>query len=499
MDQNVVDYLDKFAVSDAVRKEISGTSQMYIDGEFTDGQSKGTIDVIEPSTEGRLTDVVAGTEADVDAAVAAARRAFESGPWAEMMPAERERILMGLADLMEAHADTLAQIETIDNGKPISTCKDFDIMSSAGIMRYMAGWATKYEGSTKSVSSPGLFSYTLKEPIGLVAAISPWNWPLLVAMMKCAAPLAAGCTVVLKTSEITPLSSAYFAKLTKEAGIPDGVFNIVTGDGGVVGDYLARHPGVDKVSFTGSTATGRSVGEAAASHYAPCTLELGGKSPMVAFEDADLEAIAETCRWSIYLNAGQNCSAGSRLYLHRSVYEQGLEAIKNRISGMVVAPGLDPESEISPVISARQRDRIKRYLEIGANDGKVIFGGDTPDRPGYFINPTLFAVEDNNSPVVQDEIFGPVLVALPFDNEDEVVTMANDNPYGLAASVWTADNSRAQRVSRAIKAGNMFINAHDLSDFNAPFGGFKQSGHGKDLGREQFDQMMSTKCVHMAY
>lgn len=496
---SIVDqYLTRHNVLPETRAAVSATPQMFINGQFTTGQSSGTKPVMEPSTGHQLTEVLLGTKGDVDAAVTAARTAFDSGVWSRMAPNERQRILLVLADLIERDADILTQIETIDNGKAIGPCKDFDILGSSDLIRFMAGWATKIEGSTKTLSVPGdFFSYTLREPIGVVGAIAPWNWPMNMSVWKVAAPLAAGCTIVLKTAAMTPLSMAYFAKLTQEAGFPPGVFNIVTGDGAIVGDYLARHPGVDKVSFTGSTEVGKSVALAAASHLVPATLELGGKSPMVAFEDANLDGLAEATRWSIFFNAGQNCSAGSRLYLHRSIFDQGLEAIKDQIGGLKVCEGLDPDCDVGPVISAGAQRDIAKYLEMGRKEGNVIFGGDVPEGDGYFVNPTLIALENNKSPLATDEIFGPVLVALPFDDEDEVVAKANDSIYGLGASVWTENGARAQRVARRLQSGSVWINCHDVIESATAFGGVKQSGYGKDLGREQLESALVTKTITM--
>ncbi|WP_428674865.1 aldehyde dehydrogenase family protein, partial [Roseibium sp.] len=337
-------YFDRYNVTETARSAVIAKSTMFIDGDFTDGAATEALPVLEPSTASHLTELARGTHSDVDAAVTAARRAFDEGPWPRMVPAERQRILWKLADLIERDADILAQIETIDNGKAIGPCREFDVLGSVELLRYMGGWATKIEGATRQISAGSdFFSYTVKEPIGVVGAITPWNWPMNMAFWKLAAPLAVGCTMVLKTAELTPLSMAYVARLMQEAGLPEGVFNIVTGHGHEVGAYLAAHPGIDKVSFTGSTRVGREVGTAAMSHFAPVTLELGGKSPMVAFEDADLEAVAEATRWSIFFNSGQNCSAGSRLYLHENIFEEGLEVIKSQITRMKLCPGLDPD------------------------------------------------------------------------------------------------------------------------------------------------------------
>lgn len=499
MDQSVQTYLDAHDITSDARRAVTAPPMMFIDGAFTQGQSTDTLPVYEPSTGGLLNHVLLGTEADVDAAVNAARGAFE-GSWASMLPNERQAILLRLADLVEKHAQTLAEIETIDNGKAICPCLDVDILGSADLLRYMAGWATKIEGTTRDISLPGdFFSYSLRDPIGVIGAIVPWNWPLSMAMWKCAAPLAAGCTIVLKTAELTPLSMTYFAGLCQEAGLPDGVLNIITGAGQDVGAYLAQHPGLDKVSFTGSTRVGRSIGQAAIANFNAVTLELGGKSPMVAFDDCDITELADSTRWSIFFNAGQNCSAGSRLYLHKSIYQQGLDAITAVADSLKVLPGLDPDCDVGPIISAPHRDRIMGCIEQGAREGDIICGGTAPEGPGYFINPTVIALQDNQSSLVQEEIFGPVLVVLPFEDEADAVSMANDNLYGLGASVWTANGSRAQRVSRALKSGSVWINCHDMVDSATPFGGVKGSGIGKDLGREQFESVLKSKTITMKY
>jgi phenylacetaldehyde dehydrogenase len=429
--------------------------------------------------------------------VAAARAAFADSDWSRMTPGDRERLLHRLADLVEQNGQTVGEIETIDNGKAITGCLEADVGGSVELLHYMAGWATKIEGATRSVSTPGQhFAYTLKEPVGVVGAIVPWNWPFNMAMWKIAAPLAAGCTIVVKPAQQTSLSLLYFMHLCEQAGIPKGVLNVVTGKGSVIGQHLAGHPGVDKVSFTGSTGVGRIVGKAAMEHIAHVTLELGGKSPMVVFEDADIERVVNATQASIFFNTGQVCSAGSRMYVHRDIYEDVVQAVAERASAMKLAPGLDPETEMGPVISKEQYDSIGNYLKLGREEGaEVVCGGEVLDRPGYFIQPTVLGRTDNRMRIVQEEIFGPVLVAQAFSDEDEALRLANDNEYGLASSVFTRDISRAHRVVRRIEAGTVWVNTHDLIEGCMPFGGYKHSGIGKDLGPEQLDHFLETKAV----
>jgi phenylacetaldehyde dehydrogenase len=497
MHATIHEMMERFGVTSQCREFLSQKQALYINGKFTAGLGHDRLDVLEPSTGQFLTTVTSATTDDADTAIAAANRALKSGPWAAMKPNQRQNLLLKLADLVEEHAQTLGEIETLDNGKALGPCIEMDILGGADLLRYMAGFATKLDGSSRSVSAEGEHvAFTLKEPIGVVAAIVPWNWPFNMAMWKLAAPLAAGCTVVLKPAQQTSLSMLYFARLCEEAGLPAGVLNIISGKGSTIGNHLASHPDVHKVSFTGSTPVGREVGASAARSLAPATLELGGKSPMVVFDDADIDAVVEAMRWSVFFNAGQVCSAGSRVYLQKGIYQQAVDKICQLAAAFKLAPGLDPECEMGPVISSAQRNSIQGYIETGKQEGATVaYGGDALDAEGYFVQPTVLLVDRNDATVIQEEIFGPVVVLMPFDDEAQAIKMANDNIYGLAASVWTRDISQAMRCVRAIEAGTVWVNAHDLVDSAIPFGGFKQSGFGKDMGPEQLDHFLRTKAV----
>ncbi len=495
MDNKVAALIDKYGVTERTLTFLRAPMKQYINGEFVTAVEN--LQVLEPSTGALLAEVPSASTEDMEAAVKAARYAFDKGEWSQWKPAQRERVLHRLADLVEENLQTLAEIESLDAGKAIEGCKAVDIAGSIDLLRYMAGWATKIDGATRPVSVEGEhFAYTLKEPVGVVGAIVPWNWPFNMAIWKLAAPLAVGCTLVLKPAQQTPLSMLFFAELCDEAGLPPGVLNIVSGRGRTIGNDLVSHPDIDKVSFTGSTEVGITVGQAAIANINHLTLELGGKSPMLVFEDADIQKVVDATQQSIYFNTGQVCSGGSRLYVHRSIYDQTVAAIAKRAESMVIGDTLSPDTEMGPAISAGQKQTVIDYISIGLEEGaRLVCGGKDPGGEGYWVQPTLFADCDNSMRIVQEEIFGPVLVAIPFDTEEEAVALANDNIYGLAASIFTSDLSRALRLVPKIESGTVWVNTHDMIDANTPFGGVKQSGVGKDLGPEQLDHFLETKAV----
>jgi phenylacetaldehyde dehydrogenase len=497
VDTIVKHYLQKFAVSEATQTFLSKAHKMFIGGariEASDGQ---TSNVIEPSSEGVITRIPMGTTTDLDRAVQAARAQFDGGTWSLVKPLERERMLHRLADVIETHAVELAEIESIDMGKSVAQARDVDIQGTVDTFRYFAGWATKIHGRTVEPSLPGNYlAYTRKEPVGVVGAIVPWNFPLQTMAWKLGAALATGCTVVVKPSELTSLSALRFAELVQEAGIPDGVVNIVTGLGSVVGAAMATHPGIDKLTFTGSTPVGRTVGSAAVNQIKRLTLELGGKSPVIVFADADLPAAAKAVVNGVFFNSGQVCDGGTRAYIHSSIYDEFLRELVTYTRTLKIAPGLDPNCFIGPLVSARQKARVTEYIETGKREGaELVYGGQPVEGPGYFVEPTIFAHCRNDMKIVQEEIFGPVLVTAPFDEDEQVLALANDSPYGLAAALYSNDLNRVHRLIPRLRAGMVYVNAHSTIDPSMPFGGFKQSGFGKDLGPEQLDYLVETKAV----
>lgn len=475
--------------------------RLLIDGEWREAQSGRTFPVTNPATGEVIARVAAGEKADVDLAVAAARRAFE-GSWASIGPAERGHLLWKLGDMIEAHADEMALIETLDNGKPLRVSRASDIAHSAEKLRYYAGWCTKLSGKTMELSHPGQWGYTLREPIGVTGLIAPWNFPLLMAVSKIGAALAAGCTAVLKPAEQTPLTALRLGEFIQEIGFPPGAINIITGFGETAGAAIAEHPGIDKVSFTGSTEVGKIIIGAARGNLKRVTLELGGKSPVVVFPDADLDKAADAITRSIFFNAGQSCVAGSRLFVHRKVYDEVVRGVAQRAAALKIGPGVAPDTELGPLVSQEQHERVGRFLREGASDGaKAITGGALLPGPGYFVQPTVLTEVRPEMSVYREEIFGPVLCAMSFEDDDvdSIVAQCNDSNYGLSSYVWTSNVTTAHQMARRLKAGMVRINSVGVVDNAMPFGGVKQSGWGRENGLEGVEIFTEVKSVMMGF
>lgn len=481
-------------------------SRMFIGGDWRDAADGRTFAVYNPATGEEIAQVPQATAEDVDAAVAAARAALVAPAWAGLTPYARERIMSRLADLIEAHADELAHLETLNQGKLLPWSHAIEVGGSAQWLRYMAGWATKVEGSSFEVSIPfppgtKYRTSTQRVPVGVVGAIVPWNFPLAMAMWKIAPALATGCTVVLKPAEETPLTALRLAELALEAGLPPGVLNVVTGDGETAGAALVRHPGVDKVSFTGSTEVGRLIGAQCGRDIRRVALELGGKSPVIVLDDVDVETAVAGAAGAIFFNHGQVCTAGSRLYVAKKLYDKVVDGLAQVADGTVLGSGFDAQAQMGPMVSARHRDRVMTLMATGAAEGgEVVAGGRAGDGPGYFVRPTVVANTANKPlTLVREEVFGPVLVAMPYDDMDSVLQQANDSAYGLGASVWTNDLRRAQRAIDALQAGTVWVNTHNMVDPAMPFGGFKSSGVGREHGRSAIEAYTELKSVCIAY
>lgn len=496
-----MDLTAESAITPTVREFVLGKRRMLINGQWVDAASSKTFDVYDPATGEVLTRVAEGDREDINQAVSAARFAFERGPWSRMRPSDRGRLIWKLADLIEEHLDEFAELESLDNGKPLTVARVADVPLAADLFRYMAGWPTKIEGNTIPMSvayapDSQFHSFTMREPVGVVGQIIPWNFPLLMAAWKLGPALATGCTVVLKPAEQTPLSALRLGELICEAGFPDGVVNIVPGFGETAGAALAAHPGIDKVAFTGSTEVGRLIVRAASNDLKKVTLELGGKSPNVVFGDADIKSAIAGAANAIFFNHGQCCCAGSRLYAEQGVFDQVVEGVSEIAKKMKLGRGLDRSTEMGPLVSQEQLERVSGYLESGFSEGaEAICGGKRKGDKGYFVEPTVLVNTNPSMKVVQEEIFGPVVVAQPFKDFESLVPAANDTVYGLAAGIWTRDISKAHKLASRLRAGTVWINCFNIFDAALPFGGYKQSGWGREMGHAALDNYLETKAV----
>ncbi|WP_100403848.1 aldehyde dehydrogenase family protein [Bacillus sp. FJAT-42315] len=474
---------------------LDGLKKLYINGEFVDSVSGKTFETLNPATGEVLAVVAEAVEEDIDLAVRAAREAFDHGAWSKMGSAERSRLIYKLADLMEENKLELAQLDTLDNGKPLQETLNADVPLAIEHFRYFAGWSTKIVGQTIPVQG-NYFMYTRHEPVGVVGQIIPWNFPLLMAAWKLGASLATGCTVVLKPAENTPLSALYLATLMEEAGFPKGVVNIVPGYGKTAGQPIVDHPLVDKIAFTGSTPVGKAIMKSAADTMKRVTLELGGKSPNIILPDADLTKAIPGALMGIMFNQGQVCCAGSRLFVQKKMYDNVMADLATAAKSVKQGNGLDLDTTMGPLISAAQQQRVKGYIDQGIEEGaEVLTGGTIPFDKGYFVSPTIFADVDSKMTIANEEIFGPVVAAMPFDDIDDLVAKANNSDYGLAAGIWTQDLKKAHSVAHKLQAGTVWINAYNVFDAAAPFGGYKQSGLGREMGSYALDNFTEVKSV----
>ena len=488
-------------VHDEVEAFLASEKRLYIDGDWQPATSGKTFVTHDPSTGAELARVAEGDAADIDRAVLAARKAFDDGPWRnQLTPSERGKLIWRLADLIEQRADILAQLDALDNGKPLSVARASDVPLSAEHFHYYAGWASKIEGATIPVNTSGMFNYTIKEPIGVCGLIVPWNYPLLMAAWKIAPALAAGNCIILKPAEQTPLSGLYLAQLFEEAGFPPGVFNVITGFGEGAGAALTAHHGVDKIGFTGSAEVARKILTASLGNLKRVSLELGGKSPNIVFADADLEQAIVGSTWAIFGNLGQSCTAGSRLYIQKPIFDKVIAGMADEAQKIRVGPGMSVDKpDLGPIVSDEQLGKVMGYIEEGlAGGGQAVTGGKRVGGAlanGYFMEPTIFTHVNDDMRLVREEIFGPVVCAMPFDDPDEIVRRANDTDYGLAAGFWTTDVRKAHRIAAKLKAGTVWINTWGDAEAASPFGGYKQSGHGREMGKEGIDLYTETKSV----
>ncbi len=471
------------------------TGQLFINGTWRPPLAGETYSPLNPATEEPTTPVAKGDERDIDAAIAAARKAFDEGPWPKLSPHERGRLVWKLADLITAHLDEMAKLESLCTGKTLFDSGKVELPFAAEVFRYYAGWATKIHGETLQLRD-NAFTFTLRQPIGVVGAIVPWNFPFLLSSWKLAPALAAGNTVVLKPASQTPLTALKFAELCAEAGLPEGVFNVVTGPGGKVGMALVRDPRVDKIAFTGSTEVGKGIMREAAGTLKRLSLELGGKSPNIVFADADMEAAVRGAMTGIFYNKGEVCAAGSRLFLEERVHDEFMTKLTERVKGLKVGDPMDKATRMGPVVSKQQMETVLSYIEAGKREGaRLVAGGGRVGSKGYFVEPTIFDGVSNRMKIAREEIFGPVLSVIPFKSVEDGITEGNNTTYGLAAAVWTRDVAKALRAARAIRAGTVWVNAYNLFDAALPFGGFKESGFGREMGSAGLDHYTEVKSV----
>lgn len=474
---------------------------LFIDGKWQDASTSDRIDVVNPATGKVIASVADGKAADVDRAVKAARRAFDKGPWGKMSGLERSKLVWKLAELIDRDADEIGLIETLDNGKPLRDARGIDVPGAANMLRYMSGWATKMHGDRIDLNRPGNWhAYTVREAIGVVGLIIPWNYPLSLAMWKIAPALSAGCAVIVKPAEQTSLSVLRLAELVAEAGFPDGVFNVVTGYGETAGASIVAHGDIDKVAFTGSTDVGRRIVQACAGNLKRVSLELGGKSPIIIFPDVARDVAVQGAAGAIFGNAGQNCTAGSRLFIHERVYEEVADGLSAHADSIRVGSGLDPQTQMGPLVSQEHFDRVSGFIDAGRAEGaKLIAGGSRVGDEGYFLRPTIFAEVPRDARIYREEIFGPVLCVSSFtdDDLDAMAKEANNTEFGLGASIWTRDLGIAHRMARMIRAGTVWVNSHNVGDPALPFGGFKSSGWGRERGKEGYELFTELKTVMM--
>lgn len=482
-------------IKEKIEKFLQGKKKLYINGQFVESQSGKTFDTYNPATGEVLATVYEADAADIDFAVKAARQAFDKGPWSKMSASTRSRLMYKLADLMEEYSAELAQLETLDNGKPIRETSNADIPLSIEHMRYYAGWSTKMVGQTIPVNG-SFFNYTRHEAVGVVGQIIPWNFPLLMAMWKLGAALATGCTIVLKPAEQTPLSVLYLAELIEEAGFPPGVINIVPGFGETAGQPLVDHPLVDKIAFTGSTAVGKRIMSNASQTLKRVTLELGGKSPNIILPDADLTKAIPGALNGVMFNQGQVCCAGSRVFIQKKQFDNVVADMAAHAQNIKQGAGIHADTEIGPLVSAEQQTRVLSYIDKGLSEGaQLVAGGKKTQEQGYFVAPTIFADVRDEMTIAKEEIFGPVISAMPYDDLDELLARANNSEFGLAAGVWTRDLKNAHYIANNLRAGTVWVNCYNVFDAASPFGGYKQSGIGREMGSYALENYTEVKSV----